>query len=377
VYNGERIFMRGARMNRQGDISMYDPTQKIRDLAFDTSPDRTLIVHSAAGLNNRIRVLISGIALAEAAGRKFAMLWPDTPACGVKFDVLFQNKWPVIHLSVLPAEPVSFYFSKWSNKRLKLLLEYPHQHITLRYHSWFIRPEGKTAYASIQRRCLQLLNELQPIESILTRIESFRAVHFSPTMIGVHLRRGDFNRCRPHFCQNTSMAFRIVDRFLEYDPLAGILLCTDDGAVDPKTGKPTTAEGVHARFVERYGKRVVWSSPRSLDRTPEAVQDALVDLWLLRSTNYFVGTYGSSLSDMAVVGRSIPHILCVNETAMDVQLEKVLNKIGLGTIVRFVSHLYFDGNLPFPLAWRWFVRLPLVLLRFMLRTLGIHRFNRP
>jgi hypothetical protein len=174
------------------------------------------------------------------------------------------------------------------------------------------------------------------------------------------------------------MAFRAIDRFLEYDPLAGILLCTDDGAVDPKIGKPTTAEGVHARFVERYGKRVVWSSPRSLDRqTLEAVQDALVDLWLLRSTNYFVGTYRSSFSEMAVVGRSIPRTLCVNETAMDIQLEKVINSIGSGALVRFVSHLYFDGNLPFPLAWRWFVRLLLVLLRFMLRTLGINGFNRP
>jgi hypothetical protein len=365
-------------MNRQGDVSMYDTTQKIRYLAFGASPDRTLIVSSPGGLNNRIRVLISGIALAESAGRKFAMLWIDNPACGATFDVLFQNKWQVIHISALPAEPVSFHFSKWSNKRLKLLLEDSRQHITLRSYSWFIMPEGKTAYASIQRRCLQLLNELQPIESILTRIESFRAVHFSPTMIGVHLRRGDFNRCRPHFCQNTSMAFRVVDRFLEYDPTAGILLCTDDGAVDPKTGKPTTAEGVHAMFVERYGKRVVCSAPRSLDRqTPEAVQDALVDLWLLRSTNYFVGTYGSSLSGMAVVGRSIPRILCVNETAMDVQLEKILNSIGLGALVRFVSHLYFDENLPFPLAWRWFVRLPLVLLRLMLRTLKIDGFNKP
>ena len=358
---------------------MYDPTQKIRDMAFGSSPDRTLIVCSPGGLNNRIRVLIFGIALAEAAERKFAMLWPNNPQCGAKFDELFQNKWPVIHFSVLPAELVSFHFSKWSNKRLKLLLEYPHQHITLRYHSWFIRPEGKTAYASIQRRCLQLLNELQPTESILTRIESFRAVHFSPTMIGVHLRRGDYNRCFLQYCRNTDMAFRAVDSFLECDPNAGILLCTDDGAVDHTTGKPTIIEGVHRRFLERYGRRVVWMSPRSLDRqTPEAVQDALVDLWLLRSTDYFVGTYRSSFSEMAVLGRSIPRILCVNEAAMDVRLEEILNSIGLGALVRFVSHLYFDENLSFPLACRWlFVRLPLVLLRLMLRTLKIDGFNRP
>jgi hypothetical protein len=374
-------------MNKQGVFSIHDSTQAIRDIAFRTAPDRTLIVFSGGGLSNRIRVLISGIVLAEAMGREFAMLWQANHHCGAAFDVLFQNKWPVVHLPIPSSELVNFRIltklapfqtSKWSNKRLYLLLEYPRQHIFLRYYDWLIRPEGKTAYASLQRHCLQLLNELQPIESILTRIESFRAVLFSQTMIGVHLRRGDYNRCRPHCCQNTSMAFRAVDRFLEYDHTAGILLCTDDGAVDPKTGKPTTTEGVHARFVERYGKRVVWSSPRSLDRqTPEAVQDALVDLWLLRSTNYFVGTYGSSLSGMAVVGRSIPRILCVNETAMDVQLEKVLNSIGLGALVRFVSHLYFDGNLPFPLAWRWFVRLPLVLLRFVLRTLKINGFNKP
>ena len=103
---------------------MYDPTQKIRDMAFGSSPDRTLIVCSPGGLNNRIRVLISGIALAEAAERKFAMLWPDNPACGAKFDELFQNKWPVVQL-LIPPTPVSFFFSERSNKRLKLLLEDP------------------------------------------------------------------------------------------------------------------------------------------------------------------------------------------------------------------------------------------------------------
>ena len=52
-------------------------------------------------------------------------------------------------------------------------------------------------------------------------------------------------------------------------------------------------------------------APRSLDRgRSEAVQDALIDLLLLRQTQAIVGTADSSFSEMAMFGRSIPKVLC-------------------------------------------------------------------
>ena len=333
-------------------LTLNESTRLILAHAFgDALPDRTLVVFACGGLNNRLRVLCSGLVLAEITGRAFAMLWPRTPNCGAPFDSLFQNRWPVVDLPTVPAELRPFYISSWSDKRLRLFLKNSHQHVIMGYYSWlFGGPQVKTAFVSLRERCETLATKLQPAEMIASQVETFRARHFSPTMIGVHLRRADFH---PHDIHNTNPALRAVDRYLEQEPQAGILLCTDDGAVDPATGQPTTKEGVHVSFKKRYGNRVVWHTPRSLDpQVPEAVQDALVDLWLLRATDYFVGTYSSSFSGMAVVGRSIPHIFCATQTAMDDRLEKIINAIGLGRLLRFAVYQHFGSELPFPLAWR-------------------------
>ena len=97
---------------------------------------------------------------------------------------------------------------------------------------------------------------------------------------------------------------------LESTPEAGILLCSDDGALDPWTGQVKN-EGVREQFTRRYGDRVVSTQPRTLDRKrPEAVQDALIDLLLLRLTDAFIGTRFSTFSELAIFGRSVPRVLC-------------------------------------------------------------------
>ena len=66
----------------------------------------------------------------------------------------------------------------------------------------------------------------------------------------------------------------------------------------------------HRTIYPAVWRGVVTPKPRSLDRhTPEAIEDALIDLWLLRSTDFFVGTVGSSFSEMAMFGRAVPAII--------------------------------------------------------------------
>src|SRR5262249_49803631 len=142
-----------------------------------------------------------------------------------------------------------------------------------------------------------------------SQVEDFRHTHFRPKMIGVHLRRGDIYRYSPEALENTRGAMAQVDAYLREAPDAGILLCTDDGAKDPATMILTPKENVGEKLRRRYGGRVVMTTPRSLARDcPEAIQDALVDLLLLRSTDYIVGTSASSFSAMAHFGRTVPHV---------------------------------------------------------------------
>src|SRR5262249_25155256 len=149
----------------------------------------------------------------------------------------------------------------------------------------------------------------KPIAPLADKLRDFSTQHFNRPIIGAHLRRGDFFNTRPDVVANETVVMQAVDEWLNQEPSAGIFLCTDDGTLHHK--QPShTGEGIREHFVKRYGERVVYTTPRSLDRgVPEAIQDALVDLWLLRQTNYFVGTTGSSFSELAVFGRSVPSVL--------------------------------------------------------------------
>jgi hypothetical protein len=269
------------------------------------SASRTLTVFCNAGLVNRLRVLVSGLTLAEVSGRTFRLLWPRSPACGAAFRELFTNSWPVDDVEALAPALEAHQVRDRGLRATVGLLDDPRPHIVLGTSSWLV-PTGRT-WPALRDRCAELLAGIAPVPPLAERIAEFRARHFRPVMIGVHLRRGDFYRLRPEAVGNAAAAVAAVDRFLARRPDAGILLCTDDGAPDRKGAR---REGLRELFATRYGERMVFATPRSLDRrTVEGVQDALVEFQLLRATQMVVGTTGSSFSHLAVFGRDVSHVL--------------------------------------------------------------------
>ncbi|MBK8048540.1 MAG: hypothetical protein IPK16_16340 [Anaerolineales bacterium] len=194
-------------------------------------------------------------------------------------------------------------------------------------------------------------------------MQNFRERWFRPRMIGVHLRRGDFLRARPDVAGGTPAAAAAVDAFLAQLPDAGIFLCTDDGAPDPIKGT-TRYEGVREWFAARYGGRLVLPTPRSLDRsTPEAIQDAVVELWLLRSTDAFVGTRDSTFSGLAVLGRSIPCVELAAPTLRYGQFEWLARRVGAHQFITALGYRHFGRVVPFPALCRRYRRSVLHLLR--------------
>lgn len=326
--------------------------------------ERTLTVFCPLGLSNRLRVLLSGLVLAEATGRQFTMLWPSTPACAAPFADLFANNWPVqtVDASAVAHLP---YISGWFG-HLPELLTLDEPHVTIGHPGWLIQPGQYLWHDQLMARCQALFAELEPISPIRAAVETFRQRHFRPTMIGVHLRRGDLLRQRPDAASNTVQAVAAVDQFLAASPDTGIFLCTDDGAVAPNRGRATRREGVHETFRLRYGARVVWTTPRSLDRRdPQAIQDALIDLWLLRSTNIFVGTQASTFSETAVFGREIPYRLVAGATPGYQWLERWARRLGVYAMLTRYSMKRNAGNAPFPALLRHYAMAPYVWLRWI------------
>jgi hypothetical protein len=68
------------------------------------APEWRLTVCSAGGLANRLKVLTSGLALAEATGRAFRMLWPLHASCTAPFATLFTNEWNVVDTTTRDAQ---------------------------------------------------------------------------------------------------------------------------------------------------------------------------------------------------------------------------------------------------------------------------------
>ena len=165
---------------------------------------RRLTVFCPSGLSNRLRVLLSGLALAEATDRRFEMLWPLTPACAAPFADLFANNLPV---TTVEGDAVADlpYISGWFG-HLPDLLTVDELHITVGHPNWLIRPKHYSGHDRLMARCEALLVELEPTAPIRQAVEIFRRDHFQPTMIGVHLRRGDLLRQRPDTASNTSQA---------------------------------------------------------------------------------------------------------------------------------------------------------------------------
>lgn len=314
------------------------------------SPPRALHVYSGDGLCNRLMVLLSGRAIAEASQRAFSMDWQPTSTCHSAFEDLFQGDWNI-------RTTHEFDPKQWRDLRLVPPAKFPdllqarENVLRIRYHHWLIRPERFAQHVLLESRAQEMLRALQPISSIAARIDAFQAHYFRPTMIGVHLRRGDYNIARADLVANLDDALHAVDHWLDAVPDAGILLCTDDGAPYPGLGQSGPYQGVREKFLERYGARVVSTVPRSLDRsTPESIQDAVQDLWLLRQTQFFVGTTGSSFSALAVFGRDTPALMTAGATLAYQERQRMLKRTGIYYLLRALGRLEFGKD-----ATYWFI----------------------
>jgi hypothetical protein len=225
------------------------------------------------------------------------MLWPMTSHCSAPFEELFVNAWNVESLDESQAAAVRR-LPRFTRNELPLLLSANDHHLARRRMSWHEFP----ADSPLQFRCRTLMNELRPLDRITAKVDRFREANCRPAMIGVHLRRGDYVGLRPDKTHNTDKAIEAIDGFLERYPTAGVLLCTDEEVTSGSGGD------VRGRLRARYGDRLVQTTPSTFDRSnPAAIEDALVDLWLLRSTTAFVGSDYSGFSELAVFGRDVPH----------------------------------------------------------------------
>lgn len=300
----------------------------------DTLALRRLIVGCPAGLANRLRVLTSGLAWQRLTGVQFTMWWPQTAPCSAAFTRLFEPVPEVggameAEVMALPAVG-SYLFTPMFD-----IAAATEPELAFRCSGWLVPPRlpllataaGRLLpkapapftdmHAKVMAQAAIELGRLRPVETIRLRVEQFATERFRRQMIGVHVRRGDFPAQRPDATPDLKALIRAIQTFLKSMPDAAIFVATDDGAVNPYTGKATGQEGVVERLRAEFGDRIVTAEPSTLDRRdPKAIEDALVDLLLLRRTQAVVGSAASSFSELAVFGRSVPVVYCAGADRM-------------------------------------------------------------
>lgn len=308
---------------------------------------RFLTVTSDAGLCNRLRVLLSGMAIAEASARAFAMLWQPNVACGSAFADLFENAWDVRGDTPFDqARAIDLTIVAWNQFPDLVALESPELFVT--HWGWLYQPARYASHQTLEVRARTLIQELTPVASVRQRVREFQNKFFRAKMIGAHLRRGDMLPLRPDSTTNLAAVMQQIDIWLDAEPDAGILLCTDDGARNPYTGRATARQDVRAQFLQRYGTRVVCTEPATLDRAaPAAIQDALTDLWLLRATDFFVGTVGSSFSELAVLGRAIPFAQTAGSSPQYRVRAGLFERTGIAALLTRLAHDEFGRVMPY------------------------------
>lgn len=287
----------------------------------DSRAERTLTTYCDAGLCNRLRVLLSGMALAEASGRQFMMVWTMNNRCNCRFEDLFHNSFFVVEDDQKRPKDLII-FGKYHGRAHPTfdILNDLRTHLAVISTGWLVNPGLFVHHKPLQDRCRQLWLDFKPDDVIMQKVIEFKQQHFREPTLGVHLRRGDYLRCCPERTHNMSEAMKAMVDFIRQFPQGRIFLSTDDSAIDPSTRK-VHFQGIKQELKAQFGETIVFTTPRSMDRnTPEAIQDGLIDLLLLRETNYFIGTRGSSFSEFAVLGRQIPFVFYPR-----VKLEKRVN----------------------------------------------------
>jgi hypothetical protein len=249
-----------------------------------------------AGLGNRMRVLWSAIGFSELTGRELVICWPLTPEMGLaqrflrfvarrphplQFDCRLSELWDVPYLEV--SVPV-WDAMKYDRQAVAAALP-PEKDSTahvLHLHTWsqFYRdlPQPPSSYA----------RRLRMIPELADRYETFMQHELrGHPRIGVHIRTNRAHRKTRRHSPVEWFERRMRDLLDQYSSAVFFLSCDSDR--------------VSARLKQRFPGATTELCPPPAYNSRSGVQKGLVDLHILATMDYILGSYWSSFSDLAIL----------------------------------------------------------------------------
>lgn len=270
----------------------------MKNQEFGSERKKKLLLVPCCGMGNRLQAIICGQLLAEDTGRDFFVNWEsEAHDCGTDLTNLFL---PVFkRLEDIPEDVVCYssiqkHMGCATDRYMFLLEKSP-------IESFFPLKTDKANTVAVftchlflkyfhdQRfnsRLRALVDHVRP--EIKLKVNQYQSKNFTAATMGVHIRRKDWKSQK-----NMSYYFKHMDRFSKINSDVSFYVCSDDG---------------HSLMKIREKYPNVHTYPaRSLTRgSPEAIEDALIELLLLSRTKMLIGTPGSTFSAMAQCIGSMP-----------------------------------------------------------------------
>jgi hypothetical protein len=251
---------------------------------------KALFVRLSGGLCNRIMPAMSALFMAHKLEVPVAFRWVINPGCLCPADKLIKPNLTWGNFT----GPYLRYKPSIRQSRIDFINALRTE-TTLRLRSAVFFDDFHKLYPDEYENWISenIEKYFTPIDELATKIASFSKQHFRSNMIGVHVRLGDksgWTRNLPKIDQY----FEAIDN--QATRRCAIFLATDDGC-DEKDSE------VISQFKKKYGKMLTYRPKCSIMRDMAGIQDAFIDLWLLRKCNRLIGTTTSTYSLTAGLGR--------------------------------------------------------------------------
>ncbi len=270
--------------------------------------ERKLVVAPQCGLCNRLRVLLSALAVSAEEGVPVRVAWEKTDECRADFPELFvpldggmfavgERRWwerPITRRNLhwpwivrllmgYRCQRASFQ-PKYAGEVAALMRRYGKVYLSTPYS---LRPYSRD-YAA----------RLRPAERLQKRVDRLIA-QFAPHTVGVHIRRTD-NVVSMRYSK-VELFRQAMDAELARCPGTLFYLATDD-------------EELKASLRKDYGGKVLTQNTSVRRDTLAGMEEAVVDLWCLAATEKLLGSYWSSFTDTAAEIGGMPLVVVGGET---------------------------------------------------------------
>jgi hypothetical protein len=289
---------------------------------------KTILFKAECGLANRLRALVGYRALASGSGAQLCVEWVSNGSCNARFRDLFEaTGWEEVRFT----SRSEFESLRRSDGAVEIVGEPWFTRI------WHERGREFDSEADFNRKALAHLRALRPIPELSARIDAYLDAHDLAACTAIHIRSTDnvhdyaaMERADPDFEREKVSQLDGFMALIDARIAAGqgVFLCTDNPSIEAEIHARhavvlSVAKEFESQRYERHVKRnyAIFGRVRRLaDRTRYAlggrdpnvswrttsVADALVDLLLLSRCREIVGTYYSSVSEIAALIGDVP-----------------------------------------------------------------------